>query len=609
MNMLKKLYLAALFTAGLRLIGAEPSAAGLLSKQWSFSRQTSHAALTAIPAGSTCFELDRDGGIDLDRVAGSPGKRKDECIVFNRFELDEARDLGFGAGADWWMEVYLNGEKIYSTFPGGNGGNPVSAEDHVFPGKGRKGANLLAVKVRRGGKGWSFYLKVKSFAAADPSSPAVFTMDPGRVIGRIKPMNAVNNGPVSRRGRGNLRAWRAAAIPYARNHDAAFCSSYGGEHTVDVHAVFPDFAKDPTDPASYRFAETDRYLKSILSAGTGVFYRLGSKIEHGPVKYGTKVPADPAKWAVVCEHIIRHYNEGWADGFRMNIQHWEIWNEPDLTEGQFGSPTWSGTPEQFFALYRTAATHLKRCFPHLKIGGPALAGNLQWMKAFLSDMTRDGKPVPLDFFSWHFYGAYPDKMAAVCREIRRMLDGFGYTKTESILNEWNYVRGWNGGMLDASIRSIIGLKGAAYAGAGMCACQNAPADMLMYYDARPCVFNGLFDFYTYAPLKTYYVFLAWSKLAALGRQIAVDTQGKNGIYAVGASDGAKTGILISRFFEPDELPGDLPVTLVLKNGDLRGAKLYRIDREHDLAEVPCRADADGSLRFSMPANTLVYLEK
>jgi len=47
----------------------------------------------------------------------------------------------------------------------------------------------------------------------------------------------------------------------------------------------------------------------------------------------------------------------------------------------------------------------------------------------------------------------------------------------------------------------------------------------------------------------------------------------------------------------------------LKNGDLRGAKLYRIDREHDLAEVPCRADADGSLRFSMPANTLVYLEK
>ena len=143
----------------------------------------------------------------------------------------------------------------------------------------------------------------------------------------------------------------------------------------------------------------------------------------------------------------------------------------------------------------------------------------------------------------------------------------------------------------------------------MCAGQDAPLDMLMYYDARPSGYNGLFDFYTYSPLKTYYVFLAWSKLMKLSNRILVDTLGKTGIYAVGATDGKKTGILISRFFEKDDLPQDLPVTLTLKNGDLRGTRLYLIDDTHDLTEIPYRMDKNGNLMFNMKANTIVYLEK
>ena len=130
----------------------------------------------------------------------------------------------------------------------------------------------------------------------------------------------------------------------------------------------------------------------------------------------------------------------------------------------------------------------------------------------------------------------------------------------------------------------------------------------MYYDARPCVFNGMFGFYNYEPLKTYYVFLAWSKLANLGRQIAVNTQEKNGIYAVGASNGRKTGLLISRYFEDDKLPADLPVKFSLKKGSLCGAKLYLIDETHDLVEIPYSMDSNGNLLFDMKANTIVYLE-
>ena len=196
--------------------------------------------------------------------------------------------------------------------------------------------------------------------------------------GAVKPMHCVNNGPVHSfhvdQRVSNLESYRAAGIPYARTHDASFYATYGGEHTIDISAVFPDFDADAYDPASYDFIMTDEYLRVIQLAGTKVFYRLGSKIEHGIKKYGTLVPKDFQKWAVICEHIIRHYNEGWADGFFYNITYWEIWNEPDLDPDDSNNKRcWGGTAAEYRALYTVAARHLKSCFPHLKIGGPAVS--------------------------------------------------------------------------------------------------------------------------------------------------------------------------------------------------------------------------------------------
>ena len=591
-----------------------------LTEQWAFREGS---------APEKTFRFGQDFMIDLDRPAGRKGNRGDECVISNRFRLQKETELGFGAGADYWFEAKLNGEIICTTFPAGNVFPEISHRNYQFRGVGKAGENLLEIRVRRGVKSWRFHFREEDPAKIDPCTvwkyslapeapaktepcaPLTVEADPAAVLGRIKPMNAVNNGPIKARStqsRGNFDAFRALEIPYVRNHDASFCSAYGGEHTVDIHAVFPDFSKDPTDPASYDFASTDRYLKTIMESGGKVFYRLGSKIEHAPEKYGTKVPPDFRKWAVVCEHIIRHFNEGWAGGFHMNIEYWEIWNEPDLPNEGNGSPTWQGTPEEFFELYRVTALHLKKCFPKLKIGGPALAGLLPWMEKFLFAMKAAPR-VPLDFFSWHFYGSDPRRAARKGEVIRKLLDENGYRETESILDEWNYVRDWSANFT-YSIHQIIGLKGAAFGAAMMIRCQDAPLDMLMYYDARPTVFNGLFGYYDYAPLKTYHVFAAWAKLARLGTQIKVDVKGRRGISATGATDGkGRIGIMIARFFEEDDLPGEVPLTLKVKGVDLRGAKLYLLDEKHDLADVPCRMTAEGEIRFSMAANTVLYLEK
>ena len=85
--------------------------------------------------------------------------------------------------------------------------------------------------------------------------------DFSQAAGKVKPMHAVNNGPTYKFYPGqritNVDAYREAGIPYARNHDASFYADYGGEHIVDVPAIFPDFDLDPRDPAAYDFCLTD----------------------------------------------------------------------------------------------------------------------------------------------------------------------------------------------------------------------------------------------------------------------------------------------------------------------------------------------------------------
>ncbi len=63
-------------------------------------------------------------------------------------------------------------------------------------------------------------------------------IDRTKIVGKIKPMNAVNNGPKytdnADQNLTNLPAYRDAMIPFARTHDASIDYSLGGEHTVDV---------------------------------------------------------------------------------------------------------------------------------------------------------------------------------------------------------------------------------------------------------------------------------------------------------------------------------------------------------------------------------------
>ena len=438
-------------------------------------------------------------------------------------------------------------------------------------------------------------------------------VDLSKISGKIKPMHAVNNGPVGskvRKGNSTYEYFREAGIPYARNHDASFHTAYGGEYTVDVHRIFRDFDADPNDPASYDFECTDMCVADTLSVGTEVYYRLGSRIEHGK-KVGTFPPKDNLKWAVICEHIIRHYNEGWANGFNYNITYWEIWNEPDCYNPDGSNPCWQGTDEEFIEFFCVALKHLKGCFPHLKIGGPAFCSiNIvnnpnkeQLIRAFFSALKE--RDLPLDFFSFHRYTKDPATMKNYIALARRLCDEYGYTDTELHLNEWNYIRSFVGDDWTYSLRAEKGLKGSSFTAAAMAICQESPLDMLMYYDARPCGMNGMFDTDFYTPLKGYYPFKMFGELYRLGGYVRPDYT-DDPIYCTAAANEDCGAIMVTNFSDDDSAPTQ-EIELEIRGAEGKKVSVYMLDGERDM-ELVSEREVIGKLTLSLPLFATAFLK-
>ena len=430
--------------------------------------------------------------------------------------------------------------------------------------------------------------------------------DLNKKAGSFKPLNATNGGPWHKRHvtdqyRSNLSDYKAARIPYSRNHDSNLCGSiYGGPYSHDITAIFPNFDADPENPDSYDFACTDESILTTLDAGTKTFFRLGQAIEHQIKKHGTVPPKDFKKWAVICEYIIRHYNYGWADGFNLNIEYWEIWNEPDLDpDDSTNKRTWGGTKVQFFDMYEIAAKHLKACFPELKIGGPALAWQLTWADDFLQEMRK--RNVPIDFFSWHIYCTEPKAVTDKAERIKEMLNENGYRNTESILNEWNYIKNWEDKFI-YSINTIIGMKGAAFTMACMSAAQQSSIDMLMYYDTMQSPFCGVFDFYTYKPLKGYYPFKWYGMFYDMDAEIKCETKLDNIYTLCGIGKDNKTLTVITHYSDNDEAEPQCFSVDFGRSGDY---EVYLLDNKHDAELIMQTSD----LSFTLKVNTAILIKE
>lgn len=431
------------------------------------------------------------------------------------------------------------------------------------------------------------------------------TVDLNKTVKPMKPMHGGGQPPIGGVGLTTYFHYMTeAGIPFSRLHDVG--GVFGGNRFVDIPNIFRNFDADENDPQNYDFTFTDYLLKGIIDAGVEPYYRLGITIENQAFikPYNTFPPKDPEKWARICEHIVRHYTEGWADGHHYNIRYWEIWNEPEVQDKMM----WCGSDEEYYNLYTVTAKHLKSCFPHLKFGGYASCG----FYAVAPQMKVDPKTnlpgtipptdhennlmhffygffdyikkhdAPIDFFSWHSY-ADVSRVAVMDEWLHRELERLGYGGLETHLNEWNpYAYEYGTAHHSAEVAAM------------MMALQHGHTDICCIYDMRTdtAPYCPLFDIKSHRPIHAYYSLVAFNELYKLGTQVetACDV---DRLYVLAASNGENHALMLAN------LSGS-PQPLNIEGLDLKKAHIYELGLGGKLAWAP---NAD-----SIPNHTVMLIE-
>ena len=413
-------------------------------------------------------------------------------------------------------------------------------------------------------------------------------VDFGNVLGKIKPLHGFNNA-ARKTGYGEvLPDFLKLAPSIVRLHDTE--GTYGGSHYVDVPNIFPDFSADADDPSNYDFTLTDCYIKPLVENGIEIMYRLGVTIEHEPKKYNIYAPSDPYKWADICEHIVRHYNDGWADGYNWNIKYWEIWNEPDGIDPNVepnGPPNWIGTAEEYYRLYSVTANHIKKHHPHVLVGGYSscyiLGANVngKWTPGpygyftdFLKYISAPETKAPLDFFSWHGYLSrqYLEKIEIESSFVDKILNEYGFCDTLRFDTEWNCCI-CDKDTADYRTEYYINMrtnKGASHVAGSLYEMQRLKVDCAMFYDAQLwCEYGCLFNVPSLTPSKTYYAFKQFSEAFSLGNWCFSESKDK--IYTL-AAKGDYEMICVSNINDCEQM-----IDLEILNSVFSTARIYIVD--------------------------------
>ena len=417
------------------------------------------------------------------------------------------------------------------------------------------------------------------------------TVDFQQEIGKIRRLNGGNLGPQLSRGNldndKSITDFAELEVPITRLHDAPLGNP--NMKLVDIQHIFGNWKADAQNPDNYYFNATDDYLRAIRAAGSDILSRLGTSIEHTLNNYFAFPPENYGKWADICINIIRHYNEGWNNGFSWNIKYWEIWNEPDITKNM-----WNSSMEEYCKLYEITAKKIKARFPDIKIGGPVLAfvrpgENDRDARLFLT-WCRDHQ-VPLDFFSWHRYANNLKEIAGEPAGVKALLDEYGFTETELHLNEWHY---WYMGFTKRAhtdmVEGLPGINAAVFATALLTAWQDSPLTMGYYYTIGQLSNAwGAWDSWG-NPHKLFFILKAFARIAHYEKRVSAVSDEFNAQVLAGIGTDGKRAVLVSDFKS-----GANEIKLKLNGGGNIRFRMIRIDYENEWTESECESGADGTL--------------
>ncbi len=181
------------------------------------------------------------------------------------------------------------------------------------------------------------------------------------------------------------------------------------------------YTLDSNGKPVYDFTITDQTFDEFQKAGVRPMVELGfmpkdlAATVPGVTDYQVHYPGstisgasnNPPKDYAVWGELVRKYTEHLVQRYgkeQVSTWYFEVWNEPDI-------PYWHATPEEYNKLYDHSVAGVRAALPNAIVGGPASTGPASekasmfldnFLKHCLNDKSAaDGKPIPLDFISFH----------------------------------------------------------------------------------------------------------------------------------------------------------------------------------------------------------------
>ncbi len=184
---------------------------------------------------------------------------------------------------------------------------------------------------------------------------------------------------------------------------------------------------------AYDFEETDKVIERGLGLGADIMFRFGAS--QNDIIDNTFPTVGTDEWTtyvnnlgIIAEQIVKHYQQGWADGFDNALTYFEIWNEADLLD--FWPNTLNSGAQAYYEMYDVVGKAAKRADPSLPVGGPTVTTHNDdrgLVNGFLDYVKANGSP--LDFWSFHYYpsvNADPYDYARWANMYKNILDDYGY---------------------------------------------------------------------------------------------------------------------------------------------------------------------------------------
>jgi uncharacterized protein Usg len=398
---------------------------------------------------------------------------------------------------------------------------------------------------------WTMFVCINIVSAQTRSSQISFD-------GTVTPftMKAGTNGYPIQDGTNRISWYQDLGLTAWRNHDLS---------ALNWQTIFPNWDADPELESSYNFTEADKFVKPIYEANINVLFRLGSSWSSDPTsrlhfppgsKWNTSgtlltmgSPTDYTKFANISKHIVMHYADGWASGFKYDMSRfrWEIWNEPS-SKDKF----WAGSFDQFKVLFAEVAKTLKSYRSDLYVGGPGHIATVMgtdasnWIQNLLAYCKSQG--VQLDFWSWHHYGMGPEFPVTSpsfykhhADKMQGYLDAAGYTTTKQVVTEWGAGQG-TGSISDTG-------KGAAFYAAALQYMNDLGVTESYVYRSDVHAM-GLLDPADNHAYKASEVLKWWKSLTTNAQKLAIsgnDSTNHFTITASKANDGSAVRILVGNY--------------------------------------------------------------